>query len=101
MWLYRSGNDGKAPIVLYDYKPSRSGTHPSKYLKGFKGYLHSDGYAGYNKLENIIRCGCWAHLRRKFVDAIPEKRAKDAPLTNAETGRDYCNKLFKIEEDLA
>ena len=101
MWLYRSGNDGKAPIVLYDYKPSRSGTHPTRYLEGFQGYLHSDGYAGYNKLGNIIRCGCWAHLRRKFVDAIPEKRANDVPLTTAEIGRDYCNKLFKIEEDLA
>ncbi|RBP66771.1 transposase IS66-like protein [Alkalibaculum bacchi] len=34
------------------------------------------------------------------MEAIPDNRAKDAPLTNAEIGRDYCNKLFKIEEDL-
>jgi hypothetical protein len=64
MWLYRSGNDGKPSIILYDYRPSRSGDHPEEYLKGFTGYLHSDGYAGYNKLEAVIRCGCWAHLRR-------------------------------------
>lgn len=100
MWLYRSGNDGMNPIVLYDYQPSRNGDHPEKYLKGFKGYLHSDGYSGYNKLGDVTRVGCLAHLRRKFVEAIPGKKAMDAPRTNAEIGRDYCNQLFHIEEGL-
>lgn len=100
MWLYRSGNDGKEPIVLYDYQPSRNGDNAVNFLKNFKGYIHSDGYAGYNKLSGITRCGCWAHLRRKFVEAIPAKKAKDASLTQAEIGRDYCNQLFKIEEGL-
>lgn len=31
MWLYRSGNDGEAPIILYDYKPSRTGDNPEEY----------------------------------------------------------------------
>lgn len=100
MWLYRTGNDGKAPIILYDYQPSRSGDNAVSYLKDFKGYVHSDGYSGYNKLDGIIRCGCWAHLRRKFVEAIPDKKTADAPLTSAEIGRDYCNQLFKAEENL-
>ena len=100
MWLYRTGNDGKAPIILYDYQPSRSGDNAASYLKDFKGYVHSDGYSGYNKLDGITRCGCWAHLRRKFVEAIPDKKAADAPLTSAEIGRDYCNQLFKVEESL-
>ena len=100
MWLYRTGNDNKEPIILYDYQPSRNGDHAVNFLKEFKGYVHSDGYAGYNKLSDIIRCGCWAHLRRKFVEAVPSKKAKDAPPTSAETGRNYCNQLFKIEEDL-
>ena len=100
MWLYRTGNDGKSPIILYDYQPSRSGDNAVSYLKDFKGYVHSDGYSGYNKLDDIIRCGCWAHLRRKFVEAIPDKKAADAPLTSAEIGRDYCNQLFKVEESL-
>ena len=100
MWLYRTGNDGKAPIILYDYQPSRSGENAASYLKDFKGYVHSDGYSGYNKLDGITRCGCWAHLRRKFVEAIPDKKAADAPLTSAEIGRDFCNQLFKVEESL-
>lgn len=37
MWLYRSGNDGKNPIVLYDYQPSRNDDHAVNYLKDFKG----------------------------------------------------------------
>lgn len=100
MWLYRTGDDGKPPVILYDYQPSRNGDHAVTFLKDFKGYVHSDGYSGYNKLEDIIRCGCWAHLRRKFVEAIPGKKAPDAPLSNAEIGRDHCNQLFRIEESL-
>ena len=101
MWLYRSGNDGKKPIILYDYQPSRSGDNAVRYLSEFKGYLHCDGYSGYNKLENITRCGCWAHLRRKFVEAIPTQKGKNNPLTKAEIGRDYCNQLFKLEESIS
>ncbi len=100
MWLYRTGNDERAPIVLYDYQSSRNGEHAATYLKGFRGYVHSDGFSGYNKLKDITRCGCWAHLRRKFVEAIPAKKSKDASLTSAEIGRDYCNQLFKIEDSL-
>lgn len=42
-----------------------------------------------------------AHLRRKFIEAIPPKKALGLPPTNAETGRDYCDRLFKIEEKLS
>ena len=100
MWLYRTGNDAKAPVILYDYQPSRNGDHAVTYLKDFKGFVHSDGFSGYNKLKDITRCGCWAHLRRKFLEAIPNKKAQETSLTSAEIGRDYCNQLFKIEESL-
>ena len=99
MWLYRTGTDGAPPIVLYDYKPSRSGKNPADYLKDFHGYLHTDGFAGYEKVEDVTRCCCWAHLRRYFVEAIPDKKAAGAPPTTAEIGRDYCNKLFEIEKE--
>ena len=100
MWLYRTGNDGKAPIILYDYQPSRNGDHAATYLKDFQGYVHSDGYSGYNKLTGITRIGCWAHLRRKFVEAIPTKKSPGDPLTSAEIGRQYCDKIFAIEDSL-
>lgn len=62
--------------------------------------MHSDGFSGYNKLKDVTRCGCWAHLRRKFVEAIQTRKSNPASLTSAEIGRDYCNQLFKIEESL-
>lgn len=71
MWVYRTGTDGLPPIVLFEYRPGRSGEQPQKFLEGFTGYLHTDGYSGYNKVESITRCGYWAHLRRKFVDSMP------------------------------
>lgn len=101
MWVYRTGMDNGPPIVLYDYQPSRGGKNAADYLKGFRGYLHTDGYTGYEKVEDVIRCCCWAHIRRYFVEAIPDKKGRDAPLTNAEIGRNYCNKLFEIERTLA
>ena len=55
MWVYRTGNDGRKPIVIYDYKPSRDGDIPKEFLKDFKGYLHTDGYAGYNKVKDVTR----------------------------------------------
>lgn len=100
MWLYRTGNDGKPPVIIYDYQPSRSGDCAVEYLRDFKGFVHSDGYSGYNKLSGITRVGCWAHLRRKFVEAIPPKKAPGAALTPAEKARDYCDKLFHIESGL-
>ena len=99
MWVYRNGNDGKEPIIIYDYNPSRSGDCAANFLKDFTGYIHTDGFSGYNKLKSVTRCGCWAHARRKFVEAIPDKKSETAK-TNAEIGRDYCNKLFDIEAAL-
>ncbi len=55
MWLYRTGRYAVHPIVLYEYQPGWGQEHPKKFLKGFKGYLQTDGYAGYNGLENVKR----------------------------------------------
>ena len=100
MWLYTTGDDDKNPIVIYDYKPTRNGDNAVKFLEGFKGYVHSDGFSGYNKLNDVTRCGCWAHLRRKFVEACPEKKIEGSSKTVAEVGRDFCNQLFDIERTL-
>ena len=67
MWLYRTGGDTRDAIVLYDYQPDRKTKRPADFLKGFKGYLHTDGYEAYHSLgSGITVIGCWAHARRKF-----------------------------------
>ena len=100
MWLYCSGNDGLEQIILYDYQSSRSGKNAADYIEGFHGYVHSDGYSGYNRLTGITRCGCWAHVRRKFVEAVPRTKASGNVLSDAETGRAYCDRLFMLEREL-
>lgn len=68
MWVYRS-NKYEVPIVLYDYRSTRSGDCPQEFLKGYSGYLETDAYDGYNKVPNIVRCLCNVHALRKFKDA--------------------------------
>ncbi|MCR9260210.1 MAG: IS66 family transposase [Pseudomonadaceae bacterium] len=60
------------PAILYHYDPSLSQQVPKDLRPDYSGYLQSDGYAGYNALlsePNITGLGCWAHVRRKFMDA--------------------------------
>ncbi|MGI9862696.1 IS66 family transposase, partial [Moorella naiadis] len=100
LWLYRTGRDGP-PIILYDYQTTRASKHPRRFLAGFKGYLHVDGYAGYNELPDVTLVGCWAHARRKFdeaLKALPEDKRHAA--VAAREGLEYCNRLFAIERDL-
>jgi len=108
MWLYRTGRED-IPIVLYEYTQGRSGDYAKTFLSGFSGYLHTDGYAGYHKLaekkepeENgITLVGCWAHARRKYDEALKALGAKESPAAGTiHTGLEYCNKLFKIEEEI-
>jgi transposase len=73
MWLYCTGLDSPGEsripnIVLYDYQASRSGQCAVNFLQGFSGYLQADGYAGYEQTPAKL-VGCWAHARRKFVEA--------------------------------
>jgi transposase len=100
MWLYASGKYGaKHQIRIFEYQPGRNGKYPQEFLQGYKGYLHTDAYAGYNKVENIQRCFCWSHLRREFVDALPED-LNDEEGTLAKTGIEQINQLFSIEKEL-
>ena len=78
MWLFLGGPKGKRAMV-YQYHPSRSGKVADDFFEGYTGALHCDGYAGYNKLitsEDIIGVNCWAHVRRKFIDALPNGKEK-------------------------
>ena len=102
MWLYRTSGDTEKPIVLYEYQPGRGAKYPQEFLTGFKGYLHTDGYAGYHNLQKEITVvGCWAHLRRKFDEAVKSLPKGKAKGSSASQGLAYCNLLFEIEQELA
>lgn len=98
MWLYRSDEDGLPPIILFEYQPGRNGEYAERFLADFSGYHHCDGYSGYNGVSNVTRIACLAHIRRKFVDAIPADRTRNK-LSSAEEGVLFCNKLFSLERE--
>ncbi|MDD4070459.1 MAG: IS66 family transposase [Candidatus Izemoplasmatales bacterium] len=99
MWLYQTGRYD-TPIVIYDYHPSRSGKIPQAFLKDFSGYLHVDGYSGYNHMDNVTLVGCLAHVKRYFNDAYKLiENTEDAKQSNTAKGLAYCNKLFSLEKE--
>ena len=96
MWVYCTGNfDNPPPIVLFEYRPDRSGINPKEFLRDAENtYLQHDGFIGYDAIENVIHCGCWAHQRRKYEEAMPKNAPRDNP---ARIGFEFCQKLFKLE----
>ena len=98
MWVYSTSANADRGIRIFKYTPGRTGDYPKDFLKGFTGYLHTDGYTGYNKVENIQRCLCWAHLRRYLKDALPkDMNSEEATLPSQ--GIAYINKLFEWERE--
>lgn len=72
MWVYTStALNSQRHIRLFEYAPTRSGHCAETFLEGFAGYLLTDDYVGYNRVETAVHCLCWAHARQKFVDAAP------------------------------
>lgn len=99
MWLYQTGRY-ETPIVIYEYQPSRSGSIPKNFLANFKGYLHTDGYAGYQTVENTTLVGCLAHVRRYFNDAYKLiEDTEEAKTSNTAKGLSYCNRLFALDRE--
>ena len=101
VWVYRTSGDAWHPVVLYDYQPSRAGECASRFLEGFTGLLHTDGYGAYHcKLPpEITVVGCWTHMRRKFTDTLKSLPNELRDRSPAKIGLDYCDKLFRLESD--
>lgn len=100
MWLYRTGKYTEHPVALYEYRPDRKKDNPENFLRGFHGYLQTDGYAGYNAVEGVTHIACLAHIRRKFTDA--EKAApKGSKSPTAAKAVAFCTQIFKLEEKCA
>ena len=99
MWLYASAALLRHQVRIFEYQPDRSGKRPESFLRGFTGCLVTDGYTGYNQVQNVTHCGCWAHARRKWREAMPE--GATVKTSKAAIGFQYCNKLFAEERKCA
>jgi len=99
LWLQRGGPPGQ-PVVLYDYAPGRGQEVPKRLLAGFRGYLQTDGYDGYNAVvavNGLTHIGCMAHARRKFDEAV-KAQGKKQPAGNAQRGLALIRKLYRVEK---
>ncbi len=59
------------PAAWYQFSVDRKGIRTANHLKDYTGWMHADGYAGFEKLYQtgrINEVACMAHIRRKFVD---------------------------------
>jgi len=76
MWVY-VGDDGY-PYNVFDFTLNRGRDGPKYFLKDYRQVLLADAYGGYNGVvagNEITRAGCWAHMKRKVIDA--EKAAPE------------------------
>lgn len=102
MWVLSSGELEKEKGVIFNYNPSRSAETAQQFLKGYKGILVTDGYSSYNNIADVTHAECWAHCRRKFYESIPlDANKKMDTKSDGYKGVKYCDKLFKIEEEIA
>jgi transposase len=102
MWVSLGGPPGHR-VVIFRYHPTRSGAVAEEILAGYKGYVQTDGYIGYDflkKQSDVVHVGCMAHVRRKFVEIVklagksPGKGGKG----NAQHVLDEIGKLYAVEK---
>jgi len=108
LWRYRCyATDNRPwsgpghPAAAYAYSEDRKGEHPAAHLKGFRGLLQVDGYAGFGGLvtgaanDAPTLAFCWAHTQRKFYDVYT---ATKSPLAHEALQR--ISALYAIEADI-
>ncbi|MBB3230953.1 IS66 family transposase [Halomonas stenophila] len=98
MWLQRGGPPGQQ-VVLFDYDASRAGRVPVRLLGDYAGRLITDGYEGYAEVvrrNGINHAGCWAHARRKFVEA--RKVQPKGKTGKADWALNQIRKLYAVEK---
>ncbi len=101
LWTYvrdeRPWNGDAPPAALYRFSGDRKGERPKGHLSGFRGWMHADGYAGFEDLYRtggIREVACLAHVRRKFVDV---HRAHGSPI--AEEAIRQIAQLYAVEKE--
>jgi len=91
MWQY--GKPGGETV--FDFQLGRGREGPRKFLGEWEGILQTDGYQAYEGVggPKMVHVGCWAHARRKFVDAV-KVNPKDAAAIHMVTRMDA---LFLVD----
>jgi transposase len=102
LWTYvrdeRPAGYTTPPAVWLTYSVDRKGEHPRRHLRGFKGALQADAYAGLHHVYGdgtIYEVSCWAHARRKFHDI---HLVHASPTTSEAMAR--IGALYEIEEEI-
>jgi transposase len=99
MWVMKGGPP-EQPAIVYRYDPGRGQEVPEQLLLGYRGYLQTDGYAGYNRIlkrGDIEGVGCMAHARRRFMEA---KKAlpQQGKSTRVHQALAFIGKLYQLEQ---
>ena len=100
MWIFRGGNP-RAASLYFHYHQTRAGDVAAKFLGGYQGVVLTDGYVGYGFLDSrddIAHIGCWAHARRKFMDAQKAKGKNPKKTGSTEVALSYIRDLYAIEK---
>jgi transposase len=102
LWAYarddRPWNGPEPPGVAYVYAPDRKAERPTAHLRGFRGVLQVDGYAGYRALAeagDVRLAFCWSHVRRRFYELAA---AGPAPIASKALTR--IGALYAIESEI-
>jgi transposase len=93
MWVYVG--DEACPYNVFDFTLNRGRDGPKYFLKDYRQVLLADGYGGYNGVvagNQITRAGCWAHTRRKIIEA--EKAAPEI----AQEAIELVRALYAVEK---
>jgi transposase len=100
MWLFAGGPPDKF-VYYYHYHHSRSHEVAANFFEKYKGYIHCDGFPGYDTLaaksSDIVLSGCLYHARRKFVEITKIIKSKEGVAYDV---LKYIAMLAKIEEDI-
>ena len=105
LWVYvrddRPAGDQAPRAAWFAYSADRGGEHPQEHLRGFRGALQADAYAGWPKLYatgRVQEVACWAHARRPWWDLFLDSK-RDADCVAAEALR-RIRALYEIEEQI-
>jgi len=97
-WQYSAPEKG----VIFDFEMTRGREVPQQFFKNYGGILHTDGYVAYEKdvgNKDVIRACCWAHARRRFIDALKVQTKGQVADSKAERAVALMDGLFAIDRE--